>query len=91
MIDRLIARAEAVAEGDELPAAHSVRGAGLFIGVELGRDFSLRALREAYDAVFVGIGLTLVKKIVTMYGGDVWVESEVNKGSSFFFTLPKTI
>ena len=36
-----------------------------------------------------GIGLTLVKKIVTMYGGNVWVESAIGQGSTFFFTLPK--
>ncbi|MBD2354568.1 GHKL domain-containing protein [Tolypothrix sp. FACHB-123] len=36
-----------------------------------------------------GIGLSLVKKIVEMYGGQVWVESEVGKGSTFFFTLKK--
>jgi len=38
-----------------------------------------------------GVGLTLVKKIVTMYGGKVWVESEVAQGSTFFFTLPRNM
>jgi PAS domain S-box-containing protein len=38
-----------------------------------------------------GIGLTLVKKIITMYGGNIWVESEVGRCCTFFFTLPKRI
>ena len=49
--------------------------------------FQTLAARDEFEST--GVGLTVVKKIVEMYGGKIWVESKVGQGSTFSFTLPK--
>ncbi|HUL61737.1 MAG TPA: PAS domain S-box protein, partial [Methanocella sp.] len=39
----------------------------------------------------IGLGLALVKAYVSLLGGEVWLESELGLGSTFYFTVPKII
>jgi signal transduction histidine kinase len=54
------------------------------------RVFQLfQTLKPRDQSDSTGVGLAVVKKIVEMYSGRVWVESKVGEGSTFYFTLPK--
>jgi two-component system, LuxR family, sensor kinase FixL len=51
------------------------------------RLFQTLVPRDEFEST--GVGLALVKKIVEMYGGRIWVESEVGQGATFLFTFPR--
>lgn len=45
------------------------------------------SLKKSKDSS--GIGLSIVKKIIALHEGDIWLESEPNVGTTFYFTLKK--
>jgi signal transduction histidine kinase len=60
------------------------------LGIEPIHQDSIFGLFNKLDANSdgTGIGLALVKRIVEVHGGRIWVESKAGNGSAFFFTLP---
>lgn len=48
-----------------------------------------QTLKPRDECEGTGIGLTVVRKVVELHGGRIWLESKVGEGTTFFFTLPR--
>lgn len=70
----------------------AVRDSGRGIAIEdqarLFEPFTRLGPTTTREGDGLGLGLAIVKRYVEMHGGRVWVESQLNRGSTFYFTIP---
>lgn len=55
---------------------------------KLFKPFSKLSVQSTAGEKSTGLGLTITRKIIVGHGGNIWVESEVNKGTTFYFSIP---
>lgn len=85
--EREVVVARRLAE-DEVIVSVSDSGKGI-MAADLPHIFERFYRVEGNKTTGLGMGLYIVKTLVEAHGGHVWADSEVGKGSTFYFTLPR--
>ena len=71
-----------------------IKDTGIGIGISKEKQSSIfesfRQANEGHDRIYdgTGLGLAISKGIIELHNGKIWVESEENIGSTFYFTIP---
>jgi PAS domain S-box-containing protein len=85
------------ARGEIFVSAREMDGAVLFEVRDTGPGIAERDLPKIFDRFWkakdsfylgAGLGLAISKGLVEAHGGKIWVESQMGRGTSFYFTLP---
>jgi two-component system, OmpR family, sensor kinase len=79
-------------EGNEIIIKVKDQGQGISANEidKLFRPFQRTSTRTTGGEKSTGLGLYISKRIIEAHHGNIWVESELNKGSVFYFSLPKS-
>jgi PAS domain S-box-containing protein len=88
-------------EGTEITIRAEVKAEELRVSVaDQGQGIPVDEIDKIFDRMYrieqrlgkdpggLGLGLSLCKALVEAHGGRIWVESQVDKGSTFYFTIP---
>jgi len=81
---------KALRSGENIEISVKDNGPGIPLNeiMKLFKPFSKTSVKSTGGESNSGLGLAIAKRIVEEHKGKIWVESEVNAGSTFFFTLP---
>ncbi|MBN2105730.1 HAMP domain-containing histidine kinase [bacterium] len=87
---KIMIRTESISETDILV---SITDTGIGISPDelsdIFRDFYRAGNAKSFEKSGTGLGLSIAKQIVQSHGGRIWAENRIEKGTTFYFTLPK--